>query len=209
MYHQNHTYLQLTVINFVHYAGPLANNSKRSCSRNIDNSEGTNCFCRSWHIVKQLNKIWSGSPINILFLWVLHLPPPSLFSYLVIQNCANIFIICCKLPHYFVECLTTLYYRSMLWVGPALIFSSATAISMLGWDNKVRSILSTSFPHSGKIHTIQFFLYDQPKFFVIPPFLLECYRSVVFFFFLSLLNKTICPLYLQYYLGHWTTVCCL
>jgi hypothetical protein len=41
------TYLQLTVINFVHYAGPLANNSKRSCSRNIDNSEGTNCFCRS------------------------------------------------------------------------------------------------------------------------------------------------------------------
>ncbi|KAF0912954.1 hypothetical protein E2562_019765 [Oryza meyeriana var. granulata] len=37
-------------------------------------------------------------------------------------------------------------YRSMLWVGPALIFSSATAISMLGWDNKVRSILSTSFP---------------------------------------------------------------
>nr|CAB3494008.1 unnamed protein product [Digitaria exilis] len=44
--------------------------------------------------------------------------------------------------------LTTLYYRSMLWVGPALIFSSATAISMLGWDNKVRSILSTSFPRS-------------------------------------------------------------
>uniref|UniRef100_A0ACD5XRH5 Uncharacterized protein n=1 Tax=Avena sativa TaxID=4498 RepID=A0ACD5XRH5_AVESA len=39
-------------------------------------------------------------------------------------------------------------YRSMLWVGPALIFSSATAISMLGWDNKVRSILSTSFPRS-------------------------------------------------------------
>jgi hypothetical protein len=36
----------------------------------------------------------------------------------------------------------------MLWVGPALIFSSATAISMLGWDNKVRSILSTSFPRS-------------------------------------------------------------
>ena len=69
----------------------------------------------------------------------------------------------------------------MLWVGPALIFSSATAISMLGWDNKVRSILSTSFPRSGKIHTIQFFLYDQPKFFVIPPFLLACYRPVVFF----------------------------
>ncbi|OEL35932.1 hypothetical protein BAE44_0003049 [Dichanthelium oligosanthes] len=44
--------------------------------------------------------------------------------------------------------LTTLYYRSMLWVGPALIFSSATAISMLGWDNKVRSILSISFPRS-------------------------------------------------------------
>lgn len=39
-------------------------------------------------------------------------------------------------------------YRSILWVGPALLFSSATGISMLGWDNKVRSILSTSFPRS-------------------------------------------------------------
>ncbi|KAJ4775115.1 Transducin/WD40 repeat-like superfamily protein [Rhynchospora pubera] len=39
-------------------------------------------------------------------------------------------------------------YRSILWVGPALLFSSATGISMLGWDNKVRSILSMSFPRS-------------------------------------------------------------
>ncbi|GJN29911.1 hypothetical protein PR202_gb18174 [Eleusine coracana subsp. coracana] len=52
--------------------------------------------------------------------------------------------------------LTTLYYRSMLWVGPALIFSSATAVSMLGWDNKVRSILSTSFPRSESL--LYFFL---------------------------------------------------
>ncbi|XP_072994208.1 uncharacterized protein [Typha latifolia] len=39
-------------------------------------------------------------------------------------------------------------YRSLLWVGPALLFSTAATISMLGWDNKVRSILSTSFPCS-------------------------------------------------------------
>lgn len=39
-------------------------------------------------------------------------------------------------------------YRSIIWVGPALLFSSATGISMLAWDNKVRSILSTSFPRS-------------------------------------------------------------
>lgn len=42
-------------------------------------------------------------------------------------------------------------FRSLLWVGPALLFSSATAISMLGWDGKVRSILSTSMPCSALI----------------------------------------------------------
>ncbi|XP_008788705.2 uncharacterized protein LOC103706397 [Phoenix dactylifera] len=39
-------------------------------------------------------------------------------------------------------------FRSLLWVGPALIFSSATAISVLGWDSKVRTILSINMPCS-------------------------------------------------------------
>ncbi|KAJ8625097.1 hypothetical protein MRB53_033627 [Persea americana] len=39
-------------------------------------------------------------------------------------------------------------FRSLLWVGPALLFSSATAVSVLGWDSKVRTILSTSMPYS-------------------------------------------------------------
>ncbi|KAF6150785.1 hypothetical protein GIB67_020868 [Kingdonia uniflora] len=39
-------------------------------------------------------------------------------------------------------------FRSLLWVGPALLFSTATAISILGWDNKVRTILSISTPYS-------------------------------------------------------------
>ncbi|CAJ1942759.1 unnamed protein product [Sphenostylis stenocarpa] len=37
---------------------------------------------------------------------------------------------------------------SLLWVGPALLFSTATAISILGWDGKVRPILSISMPHA-------------------------------------------------------------
>ncbi|PSS21303.1 Actin cytoskeleton-regulatory complex protein [Actinidia chinensis var. chinensis] len=37
-------------------------------------------------------------------------------------------------------------FRSLLWVGPALLFSTTTAISMLGWDGKVRTILSISMP---------------------------------------------------------------
>lgn len=37
-------------------------------------------------------------------------------------------------------------YRSLLWVGPALLFSTATGISVLGWDGKVRTILSISMP---------------------------------------------------------------
>ncbi|XP_048335751.2 uncharacterized protein LOC107410579 isoform X1 [Ziziphus jujuba] len=39
-------------------------------------------------------------------------------------------------------------FRSLLWVGPALLFSTATAISVLGWDGKVRTILSISTPHA-------------------------------------------------------------
>ncbi|XP_057444985.1 uncharacterized protein LOC130737246 [Lotus japonicus] len=39
-------------------------------------------------------------------------------------------------------------FKSLLWVGPALLFSTATAISMLGWDGKARTILSISMPYS-------------------------------------------------------------
>ncbi|GAV72477.1 hypothetical protein CFOL_v3_15965 [Cephalotus follicularis] len=39
-------------------------------------------------------------------------------------------------------------FRSLLWVGPALLFSTATAVSVLGWDSKVRTILSISMPYA-------------------------------------------------------------
>ncbi|XP_027336237.1 uncharacterized protein LOC113850080 [Abrus precatorius] len=39
-------------------------------------------------------------------------------------------------------------FRSLLWVGPALLFSTATAISILGWDGKVRTILSISMTYA-------------------------------------------------------------
>ncbi|KAH9621979.1 hypothetical protein KSS87_010217 [Heliosperma pusillum] len=38
--------------------------------------------------------------------------------------------------------------RSLLWVGPALLFSTATAIGVLGWDGKVRTVLSTNLPNA-------------------------------------------------------------
>ncbi|RZC67241.1 hypothetical protein C5167_010930 [Papaver somniferum] len=39
-------------------------------------------------------------------------------------------------------------FRSLLWVGPTLLFSTSTAISVLGWDSKVRTVLSISMPYS-------------------------------------------------------------
>ncbi|XP_038719297.1 uncharacterized protein LOC120012104 [Tripterygium wilfordii] len=39
-------------------------------------------------------------------------------------------------------------FRSLLWVGPALLFSTATAINVLGWDGIVRTILSISMPYA-------------------------------------------------------------
>ena len=48
-------------------------------------------------------------------------------------------------------CLTDAHFTSLLWVGPALLFSTATAISVLGWDGKARIILSISLPYAGKL----------------------------------------------------------
>ncbi|KAG6766954.1 hypothetical protein POTOM_028133 [Populus tomentosa] len=48
----------------------------------------------------------------------------------------------------FLEHLTYLHFRSLLWLGPALLFSTATAISVLGWDGIVRTILSVSLPNA-------------------------------------------------------------
>lgn len=45
-------------------------------------------------------------------------------------------------------------YRSLLWVGPALMFSTTTAISVLGWDGKVRTILSSSVPNAVLVGTL-------------------------------------------------------
>uniref|UniRef100_A0A1D1ZC59 Syntaxin-binding protein 5 n=1 Tax=Anthurium amnicola TaxID=1678845 RepID=A0A1D1ZC59_9ARAE len=42
-------------------------------------------------------------------------------------------------------------FRSLLWLGPALLFSSASAVSVLGWDGDVRTILSVSMPCSALI----------------------------------------------------------
>lgn len=42
-------------------------------------------------------------------------------------------------------------YRSLLWLGPALLFSTATAVSILGWDSRVQTILSISLPCSALI----------------------------------------------------------
>ncbi|XP_048128024.1 uncharacterized protein LOC115746944 isoform X2 [Rhodamnia argentea] len=39
-------------------------------------------------------------------------------------------------------------FRSILWVGPALLFSTASSVSMLGWDGKARTILSISMPYA-------------------------------------------------------------
>ncbi|KAL3734266.1 hypothetical protein ACJRO7_023592 [Eucalyptus globulus] len=44
--------------------------------------------------------------------------------------------------------LTSPYFRSILWVGPALLFSTASSISVLGWDGKARTILSISMPYA-------------------------------------------------------------
>ncbi|CDY17791.1 BnaC08g21990D [Brassica napus] len=47
--------------------------------------------------------------------------------------------------------LTSANFRSLLWVGPALLFSTTTAVCLLGWDGKVRTILSISTPYAALV----------------------------------------------------------
>ncbi|GLU13589.1 hypothetical protein SLE2022_302160 [Rubroshorea leprosula] len=42
-------------------------------------------------------------------------------------------------------------FRSLLWIGPALLFSTATAISVLGWDGKARSMVSINMPYAALV----------------------------------------------------------
>lgn len=39
-------------------------------------------------------------------------------------------------------------FRSLLWVGPALLFSTVNSVSALGWDGKARTIISTNMPNA-------------------------------------------------------------
>ncbi|KAL0652161.1 hypothetical protein Bca4012_094852 [Brassica carinata] len=49
------------------------------------------------------------------------------------------------------KALTSANFRSLLWVGPALLFSTTTAVCLLGWDGKVRTILSISTPYAALV----------------------------------------------------------
>lgn len=50
--------------------------------------------------------------------------------------------------------LTYVHFRSLLWLGPALLFSTATSVNVLGWDGIVRTILSISMPYSGIFYLV-------------------------------------------------------
>ncbi|CAN1343668.1 hypothetical protein LINPERPRIM_LOCUS39866 [Linum perenne] len=47
--------------------------------------------------------------------------------------------------------LNSAHFRSLLWVGPALLFSTTTAVSLLGWDGIVRTIFSISMPYAALV----------------------------------------------------------
>ncbi|KAK7331107.1 hypothetical protein VNO77_25321 [Canavalia gladiata] len=72
---------------------------------------------------------------------------PISFEYVSLPDQETILNLLCHLYSH-LETITHAHFRSLLWVGPALLFSTATAISILGWDGKVRPILSISMPYA-------------------------------------------------------------
>ncbi|KAH7511543.1 hypothetical protein JRO89_XSUnG0192200 [Xanthoceras sorbifolium] len=77
------------------------------------------------------------------FILFFPIPPPHIYTYYLHAYMHTYEIWCGPSGD-----LTHVHFRSLLWVGPALLFSTATAICMLGWDGKVRTILSISMPYA-------------------------------------------------------------
>jgi len=108
---------------------------------------------------------------------------------------------------YFFEHLTYVHFRSLLWLGPALLFSTATAISVLGWDGIVRTILSVSMPYAG---TYLFVLWMVSPFAVI----VWCSQKSIYAIIATLACTIIflligITLSVQFWLVLWMIDCCL
>ncbi|GLJ44307.1 hypothetical protein SUGI_0927300 [Cryptomeria japonica] len=48
-------------------------------------------------------------------------------------------------------CFANIHIISLLWVGPALLFSTATAVGILGWDGIPRSIITINTPYAALV----------------------------------------------------------
>lgn len=117
--------------------GALARNTQGIRCWNFNIPESPYCFGSPWYTCRHFYKFWQGTSFNILWICFFMKPRNHLFTL----NFMSCFL--------FFETLTHAHFRSLLWVGPALLFSTATAISILGWDGKVRPILSISMPYAG------------------------------------------------------------
>lgn len=46
--------------------------------------------------------------------------------------------------------LDSLHFRSLMWVGPILLYSTATSVMMLGWDGVPRALARIGTPNAGE-----------------------------------------------------------
>lgn len=49
--------------------------------------------------------------------------------------------------------LDSLHFRSLMWVGPTLLYSTATSVMMLGWDGVPRALARIGTPNAGEDHS--------------------------------------------------------
>jgi hypothetical protein len=49
--------------------------------------------------------------------------------------------------------LTSVHFRSLMWVGPSLLYSTATSVLVLGWDGIARPLVTIGTPNAGKSYT--------------------------------------------------------
>ena len=77
-----------------------------------------------------------------------------LTTHRVMITSANIDILACS-STYFDKGFPP--FRSLLWVGPALLFSTATTVGVLGWDGLAQTIVTINTPYAGELNERDFF----------------------------------------------------
>jgi hypothetical protein len=103
--------------------------------------------------------------------------------------------------------LTSVHFRSLMWVGPSLLYSTATSVLVLGWDGIARPLVTIGTPNAGKSYTSHSSV-DVSSFNNISTHLVSMICDTHLRDLEKLQSTGVASCILQLWWGPWMTGCC-